>query len=130
MIFCCGCSGLPPVDEPAFDCLTGFKPAAGALVLERDGRAWCVAPTGGFGGHEFTLPKAALMAATSPRPRWSKCSRKSGLRARLLSFVCDMPRKHTYACFFLAERIGGSQADLTWDRRPLCWCRLQICASC
>ena len=104
-----------PIAEQPFDCPAGFKPAAGALVLEPDGRAWCVAPTGGFGGHEFTLPKGRTDGRSLAATALVEVFEESGLRARLLAFLCDVTRKETFTRFFLAERIGGSPADLTWE---------------
>jgi hypothetical protein len=104
-----------PVAEPPFDCPAGMKPAAGALMLELDGRTWCIAPTGGFGGHEFTLPKGRIDGRSLAATALVEVFEESGLRARLLSFLCDVPRKETYTRFFLAERAGGSPADLTWE---------------
>lgn len=104
-----------PIVEPPFDCLDGLKPAAGALVVESDGRAWCVAPTGGFGGHEFTLPKGRIDGRSLAATALVEVFEESGLHPRLLSFLCDVPRKETYTRFFLAERVGGSPADLTWE---------------
>lgn len=107
------------VDEPPFDCPAALKPAAGALVLEPDGRAWCVAPTGGFGGHEFTLPKGRCDDRSLAATAVAEVFEESGLRVRLRSFLCDVPRKQTYTRFFLAERIGGSPADVTWESQAV-----------
>ena len=104
-----------PIDEPPFDCPAGMKPAAGALVLEPDGRAWCVAPTGGFGGHEFTLPKGRIDGRSLVATALVEVFEESGLRVRLVAFLCDVTRKETFTRFFLAERVGGSPADLTWE---------------
>ena len=104
-----------PIAEPPFDYPVGFKPAAGALVVEPDGRAWCVAPTGGFGGHEFTLPKGRIDGRSLGATALIEVFEESGLRVRLLSFLCDVTRKETFTRFFLAERVGGSPSDLTWE---------------
>jgi hypothetical protein len=108
-----------PVDEPPFDCPAGFKPAAGALVLEPDGRAWCVAPTGGFGGHEFTLPKGRTDGRSLAATALVEVFEELGLRVCLRLFLADVPRKETYTRFFLAERIGGSPADMTWESQAV-----------
>lgn len=108
-----------PIAEPPFECSAGFKPAAGALVVEPDGRAWCVAPTGGFGGHEFTLPKGRTDGRSLAATALVEVFEESGLRARLRLFLCDVLRKETYTRFFLAERIGGSPADLTWESQAV-----------
>ena len=104
-----------PMVEPPFDCPGGLKPAAGALVLEPDGRAWCVAPTGGFGGHEFTMPKGRIDGRSLAATALVEVFEESGLRVRLIAFLCDVTRKETFTRFFLAERVGGSPADLTWE---------------
>lgn len=104
-----------PMVEPPFDCPDGLKPAAGALVVEPDGRAWCVAPTGGFGGHEFTLPKGRIDGRSLAATALVEVFEEAGVRARLIAFLCDVSRKETYTRFFLAERIGGSPADLSWE---------------
>ena len=104
-----------PIDEPAFDCPSGLKPATGALVVEPDGRGWCVAPTNEFGGHKFTLQKGRTDGRSLAATALVEVFEESGLRVRLIAFLCDVPRKMTYTRFFLAERIGGSPADLTWE---------------
>lgn len=43
--------------EPPFASPGTLEPAAGAVVVESDGRCWCIAPTGGFGGHSHVFPK-------------------------------------------------------------------------
>lgn len=103
------------LNQPTFDCPAGLKPASGALVVEPDGRAWCIAPTNGFGGHEFTLPKGRTDGRSLAATALVEVFEESGLRVRLIAFLCDVPRKMTYTRFFLAERIGGSPADLTWE---------------
>lgn len=108
-----------PIAEPAFDCPAGFKPAAGALVLEPDGRAWCVAPTGGFGGHEFTLPKGRIDGRSLAATALVEVFEESGLRVRLVAFLCDVTRKETFTRFFLAERVGGSPDDCGWESQSV-----------
>ena len=108
-----------PIAEPHFDCPVGFNPAAGALVLEPDGRAWCVGPTGGFGGHRHTLMKGRTDGRSLAATALVEVFEESGLRVRLLSFLCDVTRKVTHTRFFLAERVGGSPADLTWESQAV-----------
>ena len=108
-----------PLAEPQFECLSGIKPAAGALVVEPDGRAWCVAPTGRFGGHEFTLPKGRLDGRSLAATALVEVFEESGLRVRLIAFLCDVTRKETFTRFFLAERVGGSPAQAGWETQAV-----------
>lgn len=105
--------------EPPFVCPGHLQPAAGALVVERDGRAWAVAPTGGFGGHLYTLPKGRTEGRSLAATALVEVLEESGLRVRLRSFLCDVPRTHTFTRFFLAERVGGSPADQTWESQAV-----------
>lgn len=117
------------VVEPPFVCPVGLKPAAGALVVEPDGRAWCVAPTNGFGGHRFTLPKGRLDGRSVAATALVEVLEESGLRVRLRSFLCDVPRTETFTRFYLADRIGGSSANLTWESQAAVlapWASLRI----
>ena len=103
------------IPEPAFACPAGIKPAAGALVLEPDGRAWAVAPTNRFGGHMWTLPKGRTDGRSLAATALVEVFEEAGLRIRLTGFLCDMQRKETYTRFFLAERVGGSPATMGWE---------------
>ncbi|MDB5731744.1 MAG: hydrolase [Variovorax sp.] len=109
-----------PLSEPAFRCPAGLAAAAGVLILEPDGRAWCVAPSNLFGGHEFTFPegrpasKGSLAAAAL-----SEAFEETGLRVRLIGFLCDAMRSVTYTRFFVAERLGGSPAAMLLLGSPI-----------
>lgn len=103
------------VIEPPFVCPAGMKPAAGALVLEPDARVWAVAPSNRFGGHEFTLPKGRLDGRSLAATALVEVFEEAGLQICLTAFLCDVRRKETYTRFFLAKRIGGSPADMTWE---------------
>lgn len=118
-----------PIADPPFVCPAGMKPAAGALVLEPDGRAWSVAPTGRFGGHEFTLPKGRIDDRSLAATALVEVFEEAGLRVRLRGFLCDVPRKETFCRFFLAERIGGSPADVTWESQAVALAPLQVLRS-
>jgi hypothetical protein len=107
------------VVEPPFVCPVGLKPAAGALVVEPDGRAWCVAPTGRFGGHEFTLPKGRTDGRSPSATGLVEVYEESGLCVRLNTFLCDVPRSETFTRFFIATRITGSPAEMTWESQAV-----------
>jgi len=103
------------VVEPPFVCPAGMKPAAGALVVEPDGRAWCVAPSNRFGGHEFTLPKGRIDGRSLAATALVEVFEEAGLQIRLDAFLCDTRRKETFTRFFLGTRIGGSPALMGWE---------------
>lgn len=103
------------VPEPPFACPAGMKPAAGALVLEPDGRAWAVAPSNRFGGHEFTLPKGRTDGRSLAATALVEVFEEAGLQVELQAWLRDTQRKETYTRFFLAKRVGGSPANLTWE---------------
>ncbi|MBS0426370.1 MAG: NUDIX domain-containing protein [Proteobacteria bacterium] len=104
-----------PVAEPPFACPAGLQPAAGALVVEPDGRAWCVGPSNGYGGHALVLPKGRADGRSLAVTALIEVFEEAGLRVRLLAFLCDVQRAVTCTRFFLAARIGGSPADMRWE---------------
>ena len=104
-----------PVAEPPFACPAALQPAAGALVVEPDGRAWCVAPSNGYGGHALVLPKGRTDGRSLAATALVEVFEEAGLRVRLLAFLCDVQRAVTCTRLFLAERIGGSPADMEWE---------------
>jgi ADP-ribose pyrophosphatase YjhB (NUDIX family) len=108
------------VPEPVFNCPAGKKPAAGAVVLEPDGRAWIVAPTNRFGGHEFTMPKGRVdgnrgLAATA----LVEVFEEVGLQVELQIWLCDVPRSLTFTRFYVAYRVGGSPAAMGWESQSV-----------
>lgn len=108
-----------PMAEPPFECPAGLHSAAGALVVEPDGRAWCVAPTNRFGGHEYTLPKGRIDGRSLAATALVEVFEESGLRVRLIAFLCDVTRKETFTRFFLAERVGGSPSHAGWETQAV-----------
>lgn len=113
-------ASLSNVDEPPFALPPGFKAAAGAVILEPDGRAWLVAPSNGFGGYAATFPKGRVdpgcgLAATAVREAWEE----AGLRIAIDSFLLDARRTQTYTRYYLARRIGGSPAAMGWETQAV-----------
>lgn len=104
-----------PVAEPPFVCPAALQPAAGALVVEPDGRAWCVGPSNGYGGHALVLPKGRTDGRSLAVTALIEVFEEAGLRVRLLAFLCDVQRAVTCTRYFLAARIGGSPADMGWE---------------
>jgi 8-oxo-dGTP pyrophosphatase MutT (NUDIX family) len=108
-----------PISEPAFHCPAGLKAAAGAIVVESDGRIWCVAPTNRFGGHEFTFPKGRADGRSLAASALVEVFEETGLQVRLLAFVCDVRRTQTYTRFYVAERVGGCPSSAGWETQAV-----------
>ncbi len=111
------CVGLMPgLVEPAMEVPPGKKASAGVVAVEPDGRVWIVHPTGGFGGYLATWPKGRVeagmsMQATAVREAWEE----SGLKVRITGLLGDFDRTTTRTRYYLAERTGGTPADMGWE---------------
>ncbi len=103
------------IAEPVFKVPKGLAPAAGVVVKESDGRIWLVCPTNQFGGYELTFPKGRLDGKSLQATAICEAYEESGLRVRLLHHLLDIRRSQTYTRYYLAERIGGSPADMGWE---------------
>lgn len=69
------------LDEPPMDA-SGKKPAAGAVIIEPDGRVWVVHPTNQFGGYQATLPKGRVDAGQNLQAAAIReCWEEAGLRS-------------------------------------------------
>jgi len=106
--------------EPPFALPPGFRAAAGAVIVEPDGRIWLVAPTNGFGGYAATFPKGrvdpgAALAATCVREAWEE----AGLVIEPTAFLADVRRTQTYSRYYLARRIGGTPAAMGWETQAV-----------
>lgn len=110
----------PRIDEPAYVLPAGLRAAAGAVVVEPDGRIWLVAPSNGFGGYQVTFPKGrvdkgASMQATAIKEVWEE----SGLLVKLTGYLGDFVRTQTYTRFYIARRVGGSPCDMGWESQAV-----------
>ena len=103
------------VAEPEFKVPDGLEPAAGAVIVEPDGRVWMVCPTNQFGGYEVTFPKGRLDGKSLQAAALVEAFEESGLKVRLVRHLVDVPRSQTYTRYYLAERVGGSPADMGWE---------------
>ena len=109
-----------PIDEPPFVLPAGRQAAAGAVVIEADGRIWLVAPSNAFGGYTSTFPKGrvcpgASLQATALKETWEE----SGLRIRVTAWLGDFIRTQTYTRFYLARRTGGHPAEMGWESQAV-----------
>jgi 8-oxo-dGTP pyrophosphatase MutT (NUDIX family) len=113
-------SAGPGVAEPAYLLPAGRRAAAGAVVMEPDGRIWLVAPSNGFGGYQATFPKGRVepgvsLQATAIKEVWEE----SGLLVALTAYLGDFSRTQTYTRFYLARRVGGHPADMGWESQAV-----------
>lgn len=100
---------------PRFDCPQHLQPAAGALILEPDGRVWLAGPTNRFGG-TWVFPKGRVdpgqgLEATALR----EVHEELGLYVQLDAFLCDTSRSTTFTRYFTATRVGGNPACCGWE---------------
>lgn len=110
----------PTVDEPAFALPPGFKAAAGAVIVEDDGRVWLVAPTNAFGGYRATFPKGRVDAGgTLQHTALREAFEESGLVVRLEAFLLDARRTQTYTRYYIARRLDGSPARMGWETQAV-----------
>jgi 8-oxo-dGTP pyrophosphatase MutT (NUDIX family) len=110
----------PAVVEPPWVLPAGRRAAAGAVVIEPDGRIWLVAPSNGFGGYQTTFPKGrvepgASLQATAVKEVWEE----SGLLVALTAYLGDFSRTQTHTRFYLARRVGGHPADMGWESQAV-----------
>jgi ADP-ribose pyrophosphatase YjhB (NUDIX family) len=106
-------------DEPPFNPGSGLKPAAGAAIVESDGRVWLVAPSNQFGGYAATLPKGRIEAMSPRATAIKEAFEETGLQIRLTGFLADCARSTTYTRYYLAERVGGSPAAMGWESQAV-----------
>jgi 8-oxo-dGTP pyrophosphatase MutT (NUDIX family) len=109
-----------PVIEPAFVLPPGLKPAAGAVVVEDDGRIWLVSPTNGFGGYGTTFPKGRVdRGGTLQQTAVREVFEESGLVVRLEAFLIDVRRTQTFTRYYIAKRIGGCPSRMGWETQAV-----------
>lgn len=96
------------------------KIAAGAVIIEPDGRVWVVHPSNQFGGYQVTFPKGRQDAGLSMQATAIKeCWEEAGLRIRIHSLLGDFKRTATMTRLYLAERVGGTPANMGWESQAV-----------
>jgi 8-oxo-dGTP pyrophosphatase MutT (NUDIX family) len=106
--------------DPPFVLPRGMAAAAGAVIVEPEGRVWLVAPTNAFGGYAATFPKGRVdpgmgLRHTARREAWEE----AGLAIEVGAYLLDAARTQTYTRYFLARRIGGSPAAMGWETQAV-----------
>jgi len=108
------------IAEPPFLLPSGMKAAAGAVLVEDDGRVWLVSPSNGFGGYSATFPKGRLDAGgTLQHTAVREVFEESGLVVRLDAFLLDVRRTQTYTRYYVARRVGGCPAQMGWESQAV-----------
>lgn len=108
------------LEEPPFVLPAGMSAAAGAVIVEDDGRVWLVAPSNRFGGYHATFPKGrtdsgAGLHCTAIRETFEE----AGLQVQLLAFLTDSLRTLTCTRYYIARRIGGTPAAMGWETQAV-----------
>ena len=108
----------PRFEEPPFDPM-GRATAAGAVVVEPDGRIWLVAPTNQFGGAITTFPKGKAQGQDLRATAVKEVLEESGLRVELFSHLVDVSRSTSRCRYYLARRLGGNPAGMDWETQAV-----------
>jgi 8-oxo-dGTP pyrophosphatase MutT (NUDIX family) len=108
------------LEEPPFVPPSGMSAAAGAVVVEDDGRVWLVAPSNRFGGYSATFPKGrADSGATLHCTAIRETFEEAGLQVQLVAFLTDSRRTLTYTRYYIARRIGGTPSAMGWETQAV-----------
>jgi 8-oxo-dGTP pyrophosphatase MutT (NUDIX family) len=98
-------------EEPPFD-PKGMKPAAGAVVVEPDGRLWLVSPTNRFGQYTNTFPKGKAQHLDLKATALKEVFEEAGLLVDLFDHLIDVTKTTSRTRYYLARRRGGNPADM------------------
>jgi len=114
------CAQSASFGEPNFMVPEGMNAAAGAVILEPDNRIWLAHPTNRFAGYSATFPKGTIDEGYSYRATAIKeCFEETGLQVRIIGWLGDFARSASYTRYYLAERTGGSPADMGWESQAV-----------
>lgn len=105
------------IDEPAWNPVNKEKPdAAGAIILEPDGRVWIYEPKNHFGGYEHTFSKGRVEPGlTMQQTAIKEAFEETGLQVEITGFLMDQERSVTNTRFYLAKRVGGDPSQAEWE---------------
>ncbi|BDU76008.1 NUDIX hydrolase [Mesoterricola sediminis] len=104
--------------EPPFEA-KGMKAAAGAVVVEPDGRVWVVAPSNAFGGYQATFPKGKADGMGLRATALKEVFEEAGLQVELVAHLVDVPRSTSRTRYYLARRKGGTPAAMGWESQAV-----------
>lgn len=96
------------------------KVAAGAMIIEPDGRVWLFEPTNHFAGYHRTFPKGTLEHGYSLEATAAKeVFEETGLLVQIGGFLADRQGDSSVARFFAARRIGGTPSAMGWEAQAV-----------
>jgi 8-oxo-dGTP pyrophosphatase MutT (NUDIX family) len=104
--------------EPPFQS-KGLNTAAGAVVVEPDGRIWLVAPTNAFLNTLATFPKGTANGLDLRGAALKEVFEEAGLRIELFAHLVDVTRSSSRTRYYLARRTGGNPADMCWESQAV-----------
>lgn len=108
------------LEAPPLTLSPGKRAAAGAVVLEPDGRVWVIHPSNAFGGYRATFPKGKQEPGLSlEQTAIKETFEEAGLVIALTRWLIDVPRSSSVCRYFLARRIGGSPAAMGWESQAV-----------
>lgn len=111
-------TSMSQFEEPEFEPM-GLQPAAGAVIVEPDGRVWLVAPTNKFGGYKITFPKGRVNHLNMRETAMKEVFEETGLHVELFQHLIDTSRSTTRTRYYLARRLGGCPADMAWESQAV-----------
>lgn len=107
-------------EEPPFQVPPGFKAAAGAVVVEPQGRVWVVHPTNGYAGYHTTFPKGTVSQGANLRETAVReVFEETGLLVEPFAFLADSQRSLSFTRYYLARRQAGSPAEMGWESQAV-----------
>jgi 8-oxo-dGTP pyrophosphatase MutT (NUDIX family) len=105
---------------PSLAIVPGKAPAAGAVVLEPEGRVWVIHPSNAFGGYRATFPKGKQEPGLSlEQTAIKEAFEEAGLVIALTRWLIDVPRSSSVCRYFLARRLGGTPAAMGWESQAV-----------
>jgi len=107
-------TGGADFDEPRFQ-PEDLSPAAGAVILEPDGRVWLVSPSNAFGGYRTTFPKGKVLHLGLRVTAVKEAFEETGLRVELVRHLLDVRRSTSHTRYYLARRVGGTPSAMGWE---------------
>jgi len=110
----------PAIDPGPLEPVRGKNLGAGVVIREPDGRVWLTKPTNHFGGYQQTFPKGTVEGGLSLQASAIKeAYEETGLKVKLVGHFADVERDTSVARYYLAERVGGTPADMGWETQAL-----------
>src|SRR5690606_2309433 len=77
-------------------------------------------PSNAFAGYQATFPKGTLESGVSAQASaLIEVFEETGLQVQLQRHLIDVPRSLSYTRYYVAQRVGGSPADMGWESQAV-----------